>query len=382
MNEKFLITPSCLALLLSLILAPFSYAKPACFDITQKNGSCKNKKNPPIESEKNYTNSKTDHMLPWLESKNKTLCDERFASINSDSVQQIKDIYAVIEASHLSFREKFICEMEVKVREQMQAISYDRKLVITYIQKEKDGSPLSDDEKINLTQILIKYRLFKNENKICSPYAMGDGTCYFSSARFNVPSEVLEKIRGVAQNYKKEPQCFLKGKKYALTSKVCEQALLSRIQVLPTSLVLTQMVQESGWGDQTSKWASEYNNLLGLQISFSNPKSMACYKNCRCAGETKSRCALKFEDVSGGVYEHAMRFNSSPFDAYNMFRKDRNEIDELALVNFNNTNQQCKNAEKLIPHLAIYAENPKYVQEVCNKLSSVCTIMEKCPKYN
>ena len=304
------------------------------------------------------------------------------------SEQNVQDIFQAIKASQLNNREKFVCNMEVKIREQTQYIISDRKFIKEYINKKKSKAAVSESDKVKMTSLLIKYRLLENKKQtrsgrgICGSYATGDNACYFSSARFDVPSEVFKRIDETAKQYVEqygEPHCFFNRTEYPLSSAQCEEELLSRVQPIPSPLILAQMAQESGWGD--SQWASDYNNFFGLQIQFQNPRTMSCYKNCRCAGATKSRCALRFTDFSGCFYEYSMRFNASPNRAYQKFRDKRKGLSNMNKLS--DITSQCENARALVPHLTAYAEDEKYITHVCNGLNrSICKMLKKCPKFN
>lgn len=305
-------------------------------------------------------------------------------NISVPSEKNIIDIYQLIEQAQLTEREQFVCKMSVEIRKKMKNILEDREFMKNYIEKKKTNAPINKEDKIKMTALLIKYRLLKNKDNICDPYVTRAEECYFSSARFEVPSEVFIEINKSATKYIDqlgEPQkCFFNRREYPLDSTQCENEILSRVQVIPAPLILAQAAQESGWGNQDNKWVSEYNNLLGLQIQFSNPPTMSCYKNCRCAGSKKSRCALKFTDISGSFYEYSMRFNASPHQAYKKFREARKALQNIN--EFDDINTQCQNARALIPYIKNYAEERKYMQLICNRLNNnICEIVRKCPTY-
>ena len=107
---------------------------------------------------------------------------------------------------------------------------------------------------------------------------------------------------------------------------------------------------------------------------------MSCYKNCRCAGTDKARCALQFTGVEGCFYEYSMRFNASGNDAYVDFRKARVNLQDMD--NLDNVEAQCENARTLVPHLKSYAEEEKYVRYICDRLNDdICEMLKKCPNY-
>ncbi len=300
------------------------------------------------------------------------------------SEQNIIDIHWAIEKSQLSEREKFVCEMAVEIRKKMKDILEDRRFMKNYIEQKRANADIKEEDKIKMTGLLIQYRLLKNKSNICDPYVTRAGECYFSSARFEIPVEIFIKINESALKYvnqEGEPKkCLFNGREYPLDSEQCEDEILSRVQAIPAPLILAQAAQESGWGNPDNKWVSQYNNLLGLQIQFNNPPTMSCYKNCRCTGSEKSRCALKFTDVGGCFHEYTMRFNANPHQMYQEFRRARknlNNIDDMG-----NIISQCQNARALVPYLKDYAEEKRYVHFICDRLNeSICEIFKKCPNY-
>ena len=300
------------------------------------------------------------------------------------SEQNIIDIYWAIEKSQLNEREKFVCKMAAEIRKKMEEILEDRQFMKNYIAQKQANADIKENDKIKMTGLLIKYRLLKNKDNICNPYVTKAGECYFSSARFEVPTEIFIKINESALKYvnqEGEPKkCLFNRREYPLDSDQCADEILSRVQVIPAPLILAQAAQESGWGNPNNKWVSQYNNLLGLQIQFNNPPTMSCYKNCRCTGSEKSRCALKFTDVGGCFHEYAMRFNANPHQMYKEFRKARKNLKNID--DMSDTTSQCQNARALVPYLKDYAEEKKYVHFICDRLNdNICEIFKKCPNY-
>ncbi|MCY4321230.1 MAG: hypothetical protein OXC37_02330 [Bdellovibrionaceae bacterium] len=302
----------------------------------------------------------------------------------SGSERNIMDLHHVIEKMQLSHNEKFICKMEGTIRSYMQTILNDRQFMKDYLKRKKTNKPIDKKDKIRMTALLIKYRLFKNQKGICNGYVTGDNGCYFSSARFDVPIEALRRIQLAAREYIQqdtEPKtCLVNGKEYSINSPECENEILSRVQTIPIPLILAQAVQESGWGNNDNKWVADYNNYLGLQVQFNNPKTMPCYKNCRCAGTNKTRCALRFQKPVGSVYEYAIRFNASPLKMYKEFREQRQKLGEISPLY--DIHGQCNNARSLVSQLKRYAEEPEYVSFICDTLNDkVCEMLKKCPSY-
>ena len=380
---------SCLKniLILFLILGSFSFythksSSATCYDITTGHKCPQltptpNTNNDSFNNEnlkRNYRVQETiGHLLQ------KASCSNNTAT---SSELNIIDIHQFIEETQLSEQEKFICKMSIEIRKKMLEILEDRKFMKDYIEKQRAKTAISKDDKIKMTALLIKYRLLANKNGVCSPYVGSAGECYFSSARFAIPKEMFVKINQSAVKYVNqvgEPKkCLFNKREYPLDSDQCEKEILSRVQTIPAPLILAQAAQESGWGNK--KWASEYNNILGLQVKFSNPPTMSCYKNCRCAGKKKSRCALKFTDVAGCLHEYNMRFNASSNKLYPKFRKARENLKNMDRIG--DLNSQCQNARTLVPYLKGYAEERKYVRFICNRLNDdICDILKKCLEY-
>ena len=302
----------------------------------------------------------------------------------SSSEQNIADIHQVIDQLQLSSHENFVCKMEVTIRSHMQTILDDRQFMKDYIERKKSSTLINKEDKIKMTYLLIKYRLFRNQDDVCGTYVASAGECYFSAARFDAPEEAFKQMQSAAQRYMQkatEPDtCLFNEKEYPLSSAECENEILSRVQAVPVPLVLAQAAQESGWGNEENKWVANYNNYLGLQIQFNHPKTMPCYKNCRCAGEEKTRCALKFKNTIGCIYEYAMRFNASSLTAYKQFREVRGNLREVNHLHA--TQQQCENARALVPQLKSYAEEPHYLNFICDRLNDdICEMLKKCPSY-
>ena len=81
----------------------------------------------------------------------------------SSSETNIVDIYHVIEHAQLSEREKFVCEMEVSIRQYMKGILEDRKFMKDYIERKKSNAFISEGHKIKMTSLLMRYRLLRNK---------------------------------------------------------------------------------------------------------------------------------------------------------------------------------------------------------------------------
>ena len=305
------------------------------------------------------------------------------ASTAGSTGQNLVDIHEFIEQSSLDEQERFVCRWEAKIRALNQSILRERAFMEKYIADKKAGRDISQEDRIEMTALMIKYRLLQDKNDICKPYRTGDGVCFFSPARFDVPSEAFRNMTVAAKKYVnqyEEPAgCLIGGRELPFTDDRCEKEILSRVQVIPAPLIITQAVQESGWG--SSRWANEYTNYLGLQVKFTNPPTMPCYKNCRCAGEVNERCGLTFTNIDGCLYAYSMRFNAAPHKEYSDFRKTRSSQQNIEQLD--NVQAQCANARSLLPHLAKYAEDTNYEEHICKRLNqSVCNKLQKCPKYD
>ena len=296
---------------------------------------------------------------------------------HTQTAQNITDIHTAIESAKLEDNEKFICQMFVEVRKQNAQTLEERRFMLEYINKQEAQKAITKEDKIQMAALLIKYRLLENKNKVCSTYAVS-GVCYFSATRFSVPQEMHQKIQNSAEShvhqFKDGPAgCIVNGQRKPLS--LCAEEIKSRVAPIPAPLILAQITQESGWG--ASAWAKNYNNYLGLQHKFNNPSTMACYKNCRCAGAQKNRCAMKFENITGCLYEYYTRFNASPLEGYQKFRKERGSLPQGKDID-----TQCQNTRKLIPHLKVYAEDTNYLEHICHSVNTqTCNMMKKCPAF-
>ncbi len=351
----------------------------ACYDVTTGH-QCKESPAVSSQPESTFGNEglRTDYEV-------QVTVDSLSGRLNcgsSSSEQNILDLQQIIEQSQLTEQGKFVCKMELKVRALNEGILQERQFIADYLADKKSGKKLTKEAQVKMTGLLIKYRLLKDKNDICKPYRSA-GICYFSTARFSAPKEVFAKINETARKHVEtngEPStCIFNQQEYPLAGPECEEEILSRVQVIPPPLVLAQAAQESGWGDPEKKWVRDYNNYLGLQIPFSQPKSMSCYKNCRCAAKGR-RCALKFEEIDGCLYDYAMRFNASSVKPE--FQKFRSARKLLNTDEIDDVKSQCKNARKLIPYLKVYAEDNYYLSHICDRLNEkICTMLDKCPKY-
>ncbi|MDE0092346.1 MAG: glucosaminidase domain-containing protein [Oligoflexia bacterium] len=281
-----------------------------------------------------------------------------------ETLNEEEAIQAVIDP----YKRKFLCEVDNYVSKQNLETKKDQKFMLDYL---SNSDQVTEEDHIRMTELLIKYRLLRDEN--WKEY-------YVSATRFQPPEETKRQIRELAEDYTKQfgnpTHCFFvesdKVKKSKLEDKACRDEILLRVHPIPAPLVLTQSVLESGWG--SSSLAKEESNILGLQVKFRNPGSMPNYPNCRPAKKDSSRCLLKFENYNGAVYEYFSRFNASHHPGYHRYRRARQS------VYHDSDKTSCQKAIQLSKAIDFYAENPNYVieiqsminSEICKMISTVC----------
>lgn len=96
------------------------------------------------------------------------------------------------------------------------------------------------------------------------------------------------------------------------TNRVPWNALLEKVDIIPTNMVATMAAAESGWG--TSKLARSNNNLFGMK----------CTKR-HCNSEPgKVKGYLHYGSVNEGVNAYVANLNTHP--AYSSFRKERAKL--------------------------------------------------------
>lgn len=89
-------------------------------------------------------------------------------------------------------------------------------------------------------------------------------------------------------------------------------ALLERVDIIPTSMVATMAAAESGWG--TSKLARNNNNLFGMKCAQQRCNSQP--------GKVKGYS--HFDSVEASVSAYVVNLNTHP--AYSSFRKSRAQL--------------------------------------------------------
>lgn len=129
------------------------------------------------------------------------------------------------------------------------------------------------------------------------------------------------------------------------------EQLLSRVDVIPSSLVLIQAANESGWG--TSRFAKQANNFFG---QWCYTQGCGLVPQHRAAGMTHE--VAKFDSVGGSVTAYFNNLNSNP--AYEGFRELR------ANLRAQNT---TPTAEQLIHGLGSYSERKDdYINDILSML--------------
>lgn len=289
----------------------------------------------------------------------------------SSSSASILGIHEVLEIAAQKKREEFICEIKEDIKGQNQLVMGDREFMLNYIKTRKENpESLSEEDHIRMAEKMIKYRMLRD--KEWKEY-------YVPSTRYTPPEVVKEKIAKLAreyvENYGPPNACFfikrniVKRKK--LTNKTCYNEILYKVQTIPSPLILTQAALESGWGG--SDLAEEHNNILGLQVRFTDPSSMSEYPNCRRAEKDPKRCLLKFSGYEGSVYEYFARFNGSHLKGYQRYRRHR-----LDLYNKNEDHDECRKSDALTKSIDFYAENKMYVKEIRGMMKKICSLSKNC----
>ena len=124
------------------------------------------------------------------------------------------------------------------------------------------------------------------------------------------------------------------------------EILVSKIDVIPNSIVLAQAAIESGWG--SSRFAKEYNALFG-EYTYDGNKGVVPLK--RKNGDT--HLIKSFNSLNGSVKSYFNNINSHY--AYEEFREIRKIMRERN--NFSNT-------DLLVNQLGKYAEDKNYIQTI------------------
>lgn len=286
--------------------------------------------------------------------------------------------------------QEFLCKTNNHIQEVNQQTFQDREMMLDYLEKSKKSpEAVSENEHIKMIQLMMKYRIF--QNKVTKkPY-------FFSSIRYGIPTGIDRKTYEVAKQYYKKhgaPKACLVysgNSKSAkdIDSDDCEETIKSRAQLMPSSIILTQATIESDWG--SSNLATSENNILGLQVLFSNSDSMLkppFNKHCRPARQAPNRCLVRFANQKGSIHEYFYRMNGTPYSSYQNYRKNREDIyskykknsSELDFYSQLMNDDNCSISKELTNSMDFYAEDKNYIPKLQEKLKTVCEVLKKCPK--
>lgn len=145
--------------------------------------------------------------------------------------------------------------------------------------------------------------------------------------------------------------------KYGLEKSLSDQQrvhqLLERIDHIPTSIALAQMIEESGWG--TSRFAAEGNALFG---QWTYKEGLKPQQQREEIGDYRIRA---FETPLDSVRAYMLNLNTNP--AYAAFRKKR--------ATFRQTTKKVKGAFDLIKTLGAYSERG---EEYIDTLKSIIQV--------
>jgi len=131
---------------------------------------------------------------------------------------------------------------------------------------------------------------------------------------------------------------------YGLTDKATFVELLSRVDIIPLPLLLTQAALESGWG--RSRATKELKNLFGMHAAKGQP--------CAPGYDTNNACMRKFESIGDGVSAYIRLLNTGKY--YQKFRDKRAQL---------RAGGKVLDSDVLLLTLDNYNENPaKYVRDV------------------
>tara|TARA_Y100000590_G_scaffold196367_1_gene222973 strand:+ start:1281 stop:2204 length:924 start_codon:yes stop_codon:yes gene_type:complete len=130
------------------------------------------------------------------------------------------------------------------------------------------------------------------------------------------------------------------------------EKLLKSVDEIPTSLVLAQAANESGWG--TSRFAREYNALFGQYTFDHNSGVVPIYRD---VGE--NYLIKFFPNVNDSVESYFKNINTH--NAYKEFRLERN--------NLRNKNLPLDSL-KLVNYLKPYAKDKNYIKTIKSIINS------------
>lgn len=313
---------------------------------------------------------------------------------------------------------RFVCGLSDTLDDINAETQKHRSFMMNYLRRKAKRLSLSKAAHLNMTYLLIRYRLIRHPKTSKQGFTAKGGykSLFIAATRYDWVREMENKMRDAAKHFVLTfgiPNfCHyieLKGahsivRKGSLTSTACMNAIHKRVSYNPKSLVISQSIIESATG--TSEWTQKYNNILGLQILFNNPSSMGRYANCSPSRSGK-RCILNFPFIEGSLHEYLYRFNASPNAGYEMYRNHRQDVcdrlytltgksnceEALADVResacsvtgsklaqeFCRAEAECGLSIGLSNFISHYAENPHYTSEVRSQINKkVCNIIPLC----
>ena len=267
----------------------------------------------------------------------------------------------------LENRKQFICGYKYIVEYVNSLISLDHFIAITYREKLED-SRITQEEKIDLISILMRYRLLPINEKegekcrffsyLCLPQSPVD-------ALYNLASQYLQK-------YPSGPafcHIYYNGAErlFPLLSKECKMAIEKRIQAIPTPLAIAQGGLESAWG--TSYFSENGNNFYGIQTTLSS--SVATKNNSKCilARRNSRKCVYNFSNIEMNYFIYAQTLNS--LRSYISLR-------ELRYQSLSNGDTPCETSLNMANGLSSYATDKKYVPKVKSLVKKICQIIDNC----
>ena len=268
---------------------------------------------------------------------------------------------------------RFICELNEDLKGINTEIKKDKQFMRNYISSKKNGKELKDSDHSHMTYLLVKYRMLRNPKTGSERFKDLSGKSHSilaSATKFQWPNQTKTKMKKTAKAFiakfgvpdycyylKIKPYKNKAGKsvqstfpqKGKLTENSCSHAVEKRMSYNPRAIVIAQAIIESASGK--SKWAKKYNNVLGLQVLFRNPETMGNYPNCVPAGrlvstpkgKKRERCAIKFTNKKGGLYEYLYRFNGTHLLGYEHSREHRRKVCEI--VSKKTNEPDCEKAQ-------------------------------------
>jgi Bax protein len=148
--------------------------------------------------------------------------------------------------------------------------------------------------------------------------------------QFSTDANIALKIKAIAKQYK--------IKNWQITSPKAWDRLLTKVDIWPNSMILSQAIIESGFGK--SRFATQANNLFGIWCYQPGCGLIPQQRDSNKIHEVK-----KFQNIEQGISYHLLNLNTHP--AYHKLRQQR-----LSMRN----NKQGLSGSKLSFYLNNYAE--------------------------